>query len=291
MPRVKHYRDNIKYVTICAMITPQAKSSLQNEAVEYGFCPRVGGRGIINYFTAISELTYTMTQTPYTPSSRTLWEIELEIEAFHNFLRIADTFNLRKTKEKATVSMVLDYIGQGVLFSPDIPLTPLKRIEKHFIQKPSTTPTRRTLPENSSRLFLVSDEAYTFLLEKLGADMHSLSPGRGLKDFLWELVNINTPEDFKDERPENLKHASLAAVRAGHRPIWADISTGSGRYYVKGNRRRHRRINLSKETLNKLYDVAIYHKILPNRGSSKVAFVSMVLEAIGMQYLVPKIWP
>lgn len=158
-------------------------------------------------------------------------------------------------------------------------------------------PSKQRGPHSHTNIAL-SDEAWAWYTEQ--TRLHKYN-GRasylGMGSFILALLAANPdPDDWTDNRPvaePDLPELNNARVEENQLPLWADDEFNDSRNAF-GRRRTGRTLPSSKlaDILAKLEPIAVAHKLTPTYEKrdllNRKRWASAALEAIGLNYLVPK---
>ena len=127
-----------------------------------------------------------------------------------------------------------------------------------------------------SSLYYLSDIAYAHLSFLAKRQRFTLANNKGLARFITEL----SYRKFTDARPKHIREHDIEMLEAGFHPDWRN------QLYL----RLPRRLELPPIAVENYVKVAHEFAIM-DRFYKPGALAGAVLEAIGLQYLMPDIWP
>lgn len=138
-----------------------------------------------------------------------------------------------------------------------------------------------------AELFYISDKAYaTLVTMAMSGGFVSMNAQRmhGMSKFIIALSR----RQYTDTRPDFMKADDEYLISMRHTPTW-----------IPGEQpRKSRGITINQSTLVRLGVIALEHRIFIGRYykggpmyNSPVSIAGAVLEAIGLNYLTPDVWP
>lgn len=131
-------------------------------------------------------------------------------------------------------------------------------------------------------LYFISDEAYEYLYDMAVANDYARH-GAGRKAWISTFINDLSLAKFKDNRPQDVRDTDDARIQSFHVPFWNLEHVRKGR-----------ELTLKQDAVTRYCLIAAQHKIHIGRAykggplwNSPIAITSAVLEAIGIDWLIP----